>query len=344
MNKNNFDFLRFIFAFMVILAHISVLTQTLNTIPILEHIDSYIPVCGFFIISGFLITKSYDKSKSLGDYIKKRANRLLPAYIFIILFTAFFLVFISSLSFNSYFTDNEFYKYLASNLIFLNFLHPCLPGVFTKNIMCAVNGSLWTIKVEVCFYIIVPFLVLLTRKVKHRLLLLVILYGLVLVHNFFLAKYLAPKNFSLYFTLSHQLPALMTYFISGMILHFYFNFILKYKGILAAVALPIFIFEYLHHYQYFLPIALSLLIFYFSYSANFKFLNHFGKYGDYSYGIYIFHFPIIQLFVFLGLFNFNHNKWLSFSLLISLIILTAIFSWNYIEKRFLKSRVKLEKS
>lgn len=343
MNKNNFDFLRFVFAFMVVLAHISVLTQNLNTFPVFAHIDSFLPVCGFFIISGFLITASYSKSKSLVIYLKKRANRLLPGYILIILATALLFVFISSFSFTAYFTNKEFYKYLASNLVFLNFLHPCLPGVFEKNIMCAVNGSLWTLKVEVSFYILVPILFFLIKKLKRRFLFLTTLYILVLVQNFLLAKLLQSKNPALYFTMSHQLPALMTYFISGMGLHFYFDFVFKNKGILATIALPVFLFEYYFHYQYLLPIALGILLFYFAYSKVFSFFNHFGKYGDFSYGVYIFHFPLIQLFVYLGLFGFNYNRWVVVSFLILLVISIAVCSWNYLEKRFLKSRVIMEK-
>ncbi|TDQ09969.1 acyltransferase family protein [Pedobacter metabolipauper] len=338
MHKNNFDLLRFIFSFMVVLAHIGVLTQGRNTIPYLGHIDSHLPVCGFFILSGFLIVRSYERTKSLKDYYIKRARRILPVYILIILVCAFSFAFISTWSAGDYFANSGFFKYLISNLTFLNFLQPCLPGVFDQNYMCAVNGSLWTLKVEVSLYLIIPLLVYLIRKIKKPIVFLALVYIIVLIHNYLLQKYIMPKNFNLYFTLSHQLPALMTYFISGMFLHFYFDWIMKHKTTLFLIALPIFIVEYSMGYQYLLPITLSLILFYLGYSTKLKCFNNFGRFGDFSYGIYIFHFPLIQLFIHFGFFDFDQNKWLSFFTLLGLVLGLGFFSWNFIEKKFILSK------
>lgn len=338
MHKNNFDFLRLLFAFIVVLAHIHELTKGQNPFPYLSHVDSFLPVAGFFIISGFLIARSYDRSKSLKDYFIKRAKRLLPGYVLIILTTAILFVFVSTFSFSAYFGNPMWFKFLGSNLVFLNFIAPCLPGVFLHNEMCAINGSLWTIKVEVGFYIIVPLLAFLIRQLKRPFLFLMVLYVLVLIHNYLLARFLAISNPGLYFTMSHQLPALMTYFISGMMLHYYFEFLFKNKGIIAAIALPVFLVEYVYNYHYLQPIALALLLFYFAYSTRFKLLNNVGKHGDFSYGIYIYHFPLIQLFVFYGMFNADHNRWISVSLLLTTLMVFAWVSWNFFEKQFLKSR------
>jgi peptidoglycan/LPS O-acetylase OafA/YrhL len=338
MHKNNFDFLRLLFASMVVFAHIFELTKGQNTFPFLSHLDSFLPVAGFFIISGFLIGRSYDRSKSLADYFSKRAKRLLPGYVLIILVTAILLVFVSTFDFSTYFGSPMLFKFLAGNLIFLNFIEPCLPGVFLHNEMCAINGSLWTIKVEVGFYIIVPVLAFLIRKFNRPLLFLLVLYVLVLIHNYLLERYLAVRSPGMYFTLSHQLPALMTYFISGMILHYYFDFLFKNKAIVAAIAFPIFLMEYFYNYHYLQPITLALVLFYFAYSSRFKMFNNVGKHGDFSYGIYIYHFPLIQLFVFWGMFNADHNRWTSMILLLTIVAIIAWVSWNFVEKRFLKSR------
>ena len=67
---------------------------------------------------------------------------------------------------------------------------------------------------------------------------------------------------------------------------------------------------------------------------NFRFLNNFGKYGDFTYGIYIYHFPLIQVFVYLGLFDI-YPPLLMFIITIILVLFLAILSWNYIELPFL---------
>jgi peptidoglycan/LPS O-acetylase OafA/YrhL len=338
MQKNNFDFLRFLFAFLVILAHVYELSAHMDALRYLGKVDSFIPVAGFFIISGFLITQSYNRSKSLGDYFGKRARRLLPAYVFIILICAIGMSLISTFSIADYFGNGSLYRYIISNLVFLNFLHPCLPGVFDHNVMCAINGSLWTIKIEVSFYMVLPLLCYLIKRTGKTGLLLTIMYIGALIHNYVLYKIFQkmPDKGDLYFTLTHQLPALMPYFVSGMVLHFYFDKVMLYKNKLVLIAIPIFLIEYMLNYEILRPLALSIIVFYLAYS--FKMFNNWGKYGDFSYGIYIFHFPVIQLIINDGLFE-KFNPVMILFLIIFIVIVTAVLSWNLLEKRFLKRKV-----
>lgn len=83
------------------------------------------------------------------------------------------------------------------------------------------------------------------------------------------------------------------------------------------------------------------MTFYLAYSM--KYLNRFGKHGDFTYGIYIFHLPLIQLFVSLKLFT-NYNPVLVSLALITLILTLAIFSWNYIELPFLSKDRKIRQN
>lgn len=338
MNKNNFDFLRFLFAFIVILSHIIDLSQFPDFIFLKKYFDTHLSVTGFFIISGFLITGSYVKTRNIRLYFIKRAKRLLPAYILIVLFSALFFSVFSIYNFQEYFSNSMLYKYLFANLFFLNFIQPCLPGVFLNNILCTINGALWTIKVEVSFYIILPILIFLITKFEKKIIVFVAIYvlGLLYILGLYLTNFIIPEKHSFLLILKHQLPGFLTYFISGISLFYFFDFYMKYKNKLIIIAIIVFSIEYYFNLEILRPIAMSLLLLYFAY--GFKFLNNWGKYGDFSYGIYIYHFPVIQLVVSLNLLN-NFNPFLvAFSIIVTALFL-AIISWNFLEKKFLNRLV-----
>ena len=167
MNNNSFDFIRFFLAFNVLLAHIKVLSNS-RQLEFLENFsNSFIAVNGFFVISGFLVAKSFSNTSSIKTYFLKRIKRILPAYLFIVLFSAIFFSVFSKLSFLEYFSNTQLYQYLGWNCVFLNFMQPCLPALFDNTVLCAVNGSLWTIKVEESFYLVLPVIFFLIRKQFH---------------------------------------------------------------------------------------------------------------------------------------------------------------------------------
>ncbi|QJB34099.1 acyltransferase [Chitinophaga oryzae] len=333
MHQNNFDFLRFLFAFVVVLGHIVALSAVDSLEFLRPYFDTHLCVTGFFVVSGFLITQSYIRSRDLKKYLIKRANRLLPAYIFVVCITALGLSVISTVPVKEYFTGVGLYKYLVCNLLFMNFLQPCLPGVFLHNILCAVNGALWTIKLEVSFYLLLPVIIYIVDRVKKKYLVFLGIYLLSLFYRdaFEFLYHATGKN--LYSILSHQLPGYMTYFIAGVALHYWFNAFLRYKKHMIAVALIVFLIEYYFKIEYLLPIAWSVIVMYFAYS--FTGLNGFGRYGDVSYGIYIFHYPIIQIFVAFGAFH-RYNPYKISFIIILIVLLVAILSWHLLEKRFLK--------
>lgn len=334
--NNNFDFLRFTLAFMVVLAHLITLSDSVILRPLDSYVDSYVSVTGFFVISGFLITKSYIGTSNPRAYFVKRLKRLLPGYLVVIFLSGVCLSLLSSLDAITYFKHPDLLKYFFYNSIFLNFLSPCLPGVFTTNNLCAINGSLWTIKVEVGFYILIPFLAHMFNKLDKKITIFICIYVGSLLYKYIINYYLEQTGDEIFNTLSHQLPAFMTYFACGIAFNYYLAGFLKNKAIYLFLAIPVFWIESYLALEIFRPIALSVIIFYIAYSL--KGLNNFGKNGDLSYGVYIYHFPIIQFFVSLGFFErFNH--WLLSIAIILLVLVTAFLSWHLLEKRFLNRRV-----
>jgi peptidoglycan/LPS O-acetylase OafA/YrhL len=334
-NKNCFDFLRFFFAANILLAHLCELSQSKSLEFLSNFSDAIIAIKGFFIISGFLVAKSYTNTPSLKEYFIKRAKRILPAYIVVLVFSVITLSFFSSFSFSDYFTDINVYQYLGWNSIFLNFMHPCLPGLFENNLMCAVNGALWTLKVEEGFYIVLPFIFYAINKSKKPFLILGSLYVLSLLYWFVMDFYLNQP------LLAKQLPGYLAYFATGIFLFLNFDFVLQNKKTLLALAILLLIFSNFSDFQIdvFYPAAFGSIVIIAAYSL--PFLNNFGKYGDFTYGLYIYHFPIIQLFRQYNLFE-KYNPILMGITVILITLFFAVLSWFLIEKRFLDRYKKNE--
>ncbi len=329
-NINCFDFVRLMMSVTIFFAHLSELSQSAKLSFIGAYFSSSFAIKTFFIISGFLVAKSFINTDSIFKYFLKRAKRILPAYVFTILFFAVVLAFFSTCTPSQYFSNIILYKYLFWNLIFMNFVQPCLPGLFDNNLLCAVNGALWTIKIEESFYILLPFLFYILNKTKKSTIVLSVIYLLSLSYFFVCTYYNKPL-------FAKQLPGQLIYFVTGIFLYLNFKKVLQFKIELLIISTAIlminnyFIFDYTVLY----PMVLGLFVITFAYSITY--FNNFGKYGDFTYGIYISHFPIIQLFRHLNYFD-TYNPYLMACVTLFTSLIFSFFSWHFIEKRFLKRK------
>ncbi len=334
MRKNNFDALRFYFAFVVLISHLIGISKA-------EILQKYVPyfnastsVFAFFCISGFLITKSYLNSNSLGSYYIKRAARLLPAYILVIILSSLLLVFVSDYSIKSYFHSNHLYKYFVANLTFLNFIEPTLPGVFFRNgSESPVNGALWTLKVEIMFYLFLPLILFVINKMKRKYLLLVGIFLFSILYQFTILKLFQITGNVLYFKSQNQLPAFLSYFACGIALHYYFDLFLKNKNKFFILGIILLFLSKFIKLDFLSPIMLSCIIF--PIAFGFKKLNKFAKYGDLSYGVYILHCPIINIAVQYNFFE-KYNAYLVAFVVVILVLTLSFASWHLVEKHFLK--------
>lgn len=163
--SNAFNFLRLACCLVVIYEHCVVLSGADFPCYDLRGIAVNI----FFILSGFWVTQSFLKSGSIKEYAIKRVKKILPQYWLVVFACAVGLSAFSVLPLREYFCDSIFYKYLASNILTLNFIQPNLPGVFEGLALNgSVNGSLWTIKIEIGFYILLPFIVFAVKKMHEK--------------------------------------------------------------------------------------------------------------------------------------------------------------------------------
>jgi peptidoglycan/LPS O-acetylase OafA/YrhL len=293
-------------------------------------VSSTMAVQAFFVISGFLIFQSYDKSPTIRSYTAKRVRRILPGYATVILVCAVLLSLISKLPPDWYFGDPGLYKYLIANLVFLNFLSPNLPGVFEGNIVQAVNGALWTLKIEVAFYVAVPVCVwLFTRLGRDRM--MAAIYVASVAYAGAMLWLAVAWNRPGFVELSRQLPGQMTYFIAGAAIYYHFYRFRARPFFTFAIGLLTFAVSMYVFSLVLRPIGLALCVMSIAYGP---YLGKFARYGDFSYGIYIVHFPILQTLVYLGL--PKYSPWVFLFTAIAIVLPTAFLMWHLVEKRFLR--------
>jgi peptidoglycan/LPS O-acetylase OafA/YrhL len=327
--SNNFDFLRLLFASIVAIVHCSRLSEVEVLSGIGQYLSSEVAVDSFFVISGFLIFMSFESSKSLSDYASKRYRRIYPGYIFVIILCSILLYSVSSKSLLEY-VSPDLLKYILFNSLTLNFVHPALPGVFENNPIQAVNGALWTIKIEIMFYIVVPFIAFLLSRF-NKAYILILIYIISITYSLSMLWLFSNSGAEIYVKLERQLPGQLAFFISGAVAYYFYNYFHKNRFLLLTLSiLIIFLYKYITELYIFYPISLAVIVLFF---ANFfKYLGNFGRFGDFSYGVYIWHFPIAQIFVFYNMFV---NPLLGIGLYVVSVFFVSYLSWHLIEKRYL---------
>lgn len=336
--KNNFDFLRFLFAIFVVISHSYPLSgnnesfQWIYQITNGQIVLARLGLDGFFIISGYFIYQSLQRSSSLLNYYKKRFLRLFPALFFVLLLTLILAPFV-------YQGDITFWKhpqvltYLPNNLSLYNF-QPVIIGIFDNNPYHSINGSLWTIRYEFSLYITLSLLYFFrNNKMLKKQLLLFCFIGLLIIYNFFLFRFAGSKVLGM---IGYEILDLGTFFVCGSVLAaFEFEKINK-KWVLPIVVLLSIVSIYLDFYSNIKHIALPMIILLAGFTPL-PFFSTFGKIGDMSYGIYIYSFPVQQTLMYF--FEFNLYELMIWSLIISIIF--GYLSWHLIEKRALSYKNKV---
>lgn len=322
--ENNFDFLRFFAASLVILSH---------SYPLLRGSDETEPfqvltgnmtfgllaIAIFFMMSGYLISTSWNNEPSLIRFFWKRCLRIYPG---IILTTLFSLLIIgplnTSLSFAEYFGNISLIKYASSIVLFRQ---DPLPGVFLNTpFPVAVNGSLWSVFLEFTMYVLVALIGLIGLLKKREAIIVLLILEVLLLYRY---------------TEFTGIAQCVVYFMIGVLYNVYQDRI-KYNYKIIFVLLPFWIITFKTElYPFISFIFISYLMFYTAFLPV-RSLHRFGKHGDFSYGLYIFAFPIQQTIVNLWPGNLNTHEF--FILSMGLTLPMAILSWKLVESRALKMK------
>jgi peptidoglycan/LPS O-acetylase OafA/YrhL len=161
-HDNNFDTLRLLAAFAVVCSHAFPLSYGSDeTEPVFQATRQQttlggIAVAVFFIISGYLITQSYTRTRDPRRFILARALRLLPGLAAVLTLLALILgPLLTTEPLPAYFSAPQTFRFVFGNLALLTFTDG-LPGVFaTVPYRNAVDGSLWTLGYEAACYLLV---------------------------------------------------------------------------------------------------------------------------------------------------------------------------------------------
>ena len=286
-----------------------------------------IAVNGFFALSGFLVTGSLIK-RGAWDYAISRCLRIFPALLLCVFFSVFFLgPLVTSLPVEEYLIDKNAWGYLTNSLAFFP-MQWNLPGVFEDNPRTAVNGSLWTLTVEVRCYLILMVLGMfgLFRDRANGNLAVVCLAAFAFF-NYTDIPLLGHKE-------KWARPA--AYFLMGVVAYLNRERVVL-NGRIALLALILVVVSFgKDWFDYVFAPSYIYLLFYLSYCPP-----HFKadeKIGDISYGIYIYAWPVQQLSMMMFPGTYPVFNIVTSSLL---VIPIAWLSWHYVEKPTLAYKNRL---
>ena len=336
-HDNFFTPLRLLFAILVVIGHASVvgLRDPMSEPGVFfNYTFSYLAVNLFFIASGFLVTKSMLYRGDVAEYSSARFLRIYPGLAVHMLFVMFIIgPLATSLSLGEYFTHIDFLKQPFVVLSFIS-AQMWLPGIFESNAEQMGSAPLWTLRYEILAYIgtaIVFSLGLLKKK-------WMVLAQFVLPS----IAWIAAHTLGIFESMPGTIQNLMRFGIAyglGATIYAYRE---RLSFHLLGIPLIIGFAALLHNFQAF-EIAMNVMLAYFvmwvAYIKAPK-LDFLQKLNDVSYGIYIYHWCILQL-VFMIMPNLSVTGLLAITLPITFLL--ANLSWHFVEKPMLKHKTSFSK-
>lgn len=333
---NHFNFLRLIFASLVILSHTfelidgnrdrELLTRLFGSISFAE-----VAVDGFFLLSGYLIVKSWDSAPHILPFMSKRILRIYPGFIVASLICA---LVVGPLGAEPV---AYFFQLDPSRVVYgiLRLWGPLVPPVFAGQPHPSVNGAMWTIPFEFACYLSVLVLGL-SHLVKHREGWLVITAG---IFAAVICQKLGfqPSLFGYSFNLEHPLLRLGSFFYTGGSYYLLRDRISFRPRVAQVFGVVVFIAMFNSaSAEPVLAVLGGYMLFHFAFSPI-ALLRPFQTLPDVSYGLYLYGWPIQKLLIwhFPGL-----SAWSVFILALVGGILAGLVSWHLVEKPFLKLKLR----
>ncbi|GLZ41273.1 acyltransferase [Actinokineospora sp. NBRC 105648] len=297
--SHGFAWLRIVCALLVIFDHTAPISgQRPIMLPASWHLlPSHFGLMAFFAMSGYQVTSSWVHDPSALRFVVKRVTRIWPPLLATLLLTAVVIgPLFTTLSLGDYFNDQSTWGYVVNGASVLNLQHT-LPGVFVDNpYPDSVNGSLWTLPMELFAYAIVLLLGVTTLLRRFPFAAVLVLVALVAVDT----RLMTTGGGSF---LSVPVGATVTFlvpFVCGVVLYLYRDRL----PLSPAFAFALVLVQVAVHFT---PVSAFWLSFAVSYGAI-TLVHHWPrwlvvdeKWVRNSYGTYLWGFPVTQMLAQLGL-------------------------------------------
>ncbi|WP_148876718.1 acyltransferase family protein [Serratia marcescens] len=340
-DNNNLDLIRIMCAYFVIYAHAFVLSPADGSNDILYKMTllGYVSFGGvavktFFLISGLLVTNSLLSSRKILDYISSRFFRVFPAYAATIIVSAVIIgPWLSNFNIESYFSSHDVWAYISKTLR-LDVQYN-LPGVFVDNKLSAVNGSLWTIPMEIkaYFYLLLIYLASIIFGPYKKAFIAIISIAILIepftpLKGHLVAKSEDPSIYLLY-----------PFFSAGCLLAILKNRITT--SMIFALAIVAIITFFLSNSEkekttlFYVFSSMSLL-----YISSLSLIRRLKIKNDISYGIYLWAFPVQQTIASL----FVASPYINILLSVVISSVLAYFSFKLIESPAMRFNKKMLQS
>jgi len=332
---NNFNLIRFIAASAVLFSHSFALSSgDRRSEPLSQSLGitfGTIAVDVFFLTSGFLITASLLARRHVPSFAFARILRIYPALVTAVLLTvaAVGLGF-TSLAPSEFFSNSQTWAYLARNATLVTGVAHTLPGALEHNPWPhAVNASLWTLPYELAMYTLLAlvWLAIASLRASHeRWFHLAVSAIALLTAIVFLGQFDVPAKNGI------RLTAM---FFVGACFYLFRRSIPVDKRLFAVLALAILASGFDRGaFQIVYPLALPYVVFCAAYLPG-GVIRAYNRLGDYSYGVYVYAFPVQQLLA-ASIPGITPASMLGLSFVTTLAL--AVLSWHGVEKRALQWR------
>ena len=331
--RNAIGFLRFFFAVLVIFSHSYPLggfgTEILTRAHMPDTFGGF-AVAGFFVLSGMLIAQSWTRSHSLGRFLWHRVLRIFPGYWVCLLVTVLgfapLVMYLERGSLHGYWSSpvNSPLDYLRHDAL-LTLKQMSIANLLENNpAKYTFDGSLWTLAYEFLCYLGVAVLgiagLLQSRLRIGRVLVLV---GLavciaVSVHPEWATQ---PSPFDAW------LFRLAAFFLAGVAFHQWKEHIVLRADLgIAALVLTV-VAAALGAYRYVAPLSFGYFVLWLAAALPIK---DFDKRGDFSYGVYIYAYPVQQVLALVGW--QRHGVVVFFLTALALTLPLAVASFYLVER------------